>query len=147
MPLESYILQAGVGQDDRPRSDRGKAEMFVEWEDRLTIFDSLVLCRFYRDLYQWGDLAEMLKGITGLDLDSESMKSIAHEISDNTRRFNIREGLTLEDDKLPKRFCNEVLPETGKIITEDQMQELLADYYKARGWDELGRPPQNARQM
>ena len=128
-----------------PDQIAGKAEMFVEWEDRLTIFDALVLCRFYRDLYQWGDLAEMLKGITGLDLDRDSLKSIAGGISDNTRRFNVREGLTPEDDKLPKRFCNEVLPETGKIITEDQMQQLLTDYYKARGWDETGRPPQTAR--
>jgi aldehyde:ferredoxin oxidoreductase len=130
-----------------PDQIAGKAEMFVEWEDRLTIFDSLVLCRFYRDLYQWDDLAEMLKGITGLDLDRDAMKSIARGISDNTRRFNIREGLTMEDDKLPKRFCNEVLPETEKLITEEQMQQLLADYYKARGWDEMGNPPAEPGQV
>ncbi|MEW6137069.1 MAG: aldehyde ferredoxin oxidoreductase family protein [Thermodesulfobacteriota bacterium] len=125
-----------------PDQIAGKAEMFVEWEDRLTIFDTLVLCRFYRDLYQWEDLAEMIKGLTGLDLDRDAMKIIAGSISDNTRRFNVREGLTPQDDKLPKRFCNEVLPETGKIITEEQMDELLKDYYRARGWDEMGRPPE-----
>jgi aldehyde:ferredoxin oxidoreductase len=125
-----------------PDQIAGKSEMFVEWEDRLTIFDSLVLCRFYRDLYQWDDLAMMIRAATGLELDRESMKSIARSISDNTRRFNIREGLTPEEDKLPKRFTTEVLPETGKIITEEQMQQLLADYYQARGWDEMGRPPE-----
>jgi aldehyde:ferredoxin oxidoreductase len=125
-----------------PDQIAGKAEMFVEWEDRLTIFDTLVLCRFYRDLYQWEDLAEMIKGLTGLDLDRDAMKIIAGSISDNTRRFNVREGLTPQEDKLPKRFCNEVLPETGKIITEEQMDELLTDYYRARGWDEMGRPPE-----
>ena len=69
------------------------------------------------------------------------MKSIAKNIADDTRRFNLREGLTPEEDKLPKRFSTEALPETGKIITEEQMQTLLADYYAERGWDEQGKPP------
>ena len=83
----------------------------------------------------------MIKGVTGLDLEKPDMRSIAGAITDNTRRFNVREGLTPEEDKLPKRFCNEVLPETGKIISEEQMDALLKDYYSARGWDEQGRPP------
>jgi aldehyde:ferredoxin oxidoreductase len=116
--------------------------MLAEWEDRLTIFDALVLCRFYRDLYQWEQLAVMIKSVTGLELDRDSMRAIARDIMDNTRRFNLREGLTPADDKLPKRFYTEVLPETGKVITEQDMDCLLADYYKARGWDAAGVPPE-----
>jgi len=127
-----------------PDQIEGKAEMFTEWEDRLTIFDSLILCRFYRDLYQWEELAAMIKGTTGVELEKESMRSIAAAITNNTRRFNLREGLTPEEDKLPKRFHSEALPETGKVITEQQMQELLTDYYRVRGWDEKGRPPEEA---
>ena len=123
-----------------PDQIEGKAEMFTEWEDRLTIFDSMILCRFYRDLYQWEELSTMIKGTTGLDLNKDDMRSIARTITNNTRRFNLREGLTLEEDKLPKRFYNEVLPETGKVITEEQMDQLLSDYYRDRGWDEKGRP-------
>ena len=36
-----------------PDQIEGKAEMLVDWEDRLIIFDCLVLCRFFRDFYQW----------------------------------------------------------------------------------------------
>ncbi len=124
-----------------PDQIEGKAEMLVEWEDRLTIFDALVLCRFYRDLYQWEDLSIMIKGITGLELDRDSMRDIARSISDDTRRFNLREGLSLAEDRLPKRFYREALPETGNVISEEDMEQLLADYYRARGWDEQGRPP------
>ena len=124
-----------------PDQIEGKAEMFAEWEDRLIIFDALILCRFYRDLYQWEELAAMIKAVTGFDLDKEGMRSIARNISDETRRFNLREGLTPEGDKLPKRFHTEVLPETQKIITEEEMDRLLKDYYKVRGWDEEGVPP------
>jgi aldehyde:ferredoxin oxidoreductase len=118
----------------------GKAVEFIKWEDRLTIFDAMILCRFYRDLYQWEQLSTMLKATTGLTLDEDHLQMIASNISDNTRRFNLREGLTSDEDRLPKRFCNEVLPETGKVITEEQMEQLLKDYYKARGWDEEGIP-------
>lgn len=118
----------------------GKAEMFTEWEDRLTIFDTLILCRFYRDLYQWEELSQIIKGITGIELDKEAMRKIAARISNDTRRFNLREGLVPEDDLLPKRFHKEALPETNQIITEDTMKQLLKEYYKARGWDDNGLP-------
>ena len=119
----------------------GKAALVTEWEDRLTIFDTLVLCRFYRDLYQWEELNCILEGTTGLALDKAGMRSIAANITNNTRRFNIQEGLTVEDDRLPSRFHKEAL-ESGKIITEDEMEILLKEYYQSRGWDESGIPIQ-----
>jgi aldehyde:ferredoxin oxidoreductase len=83
----------------------------------------------------------MIRAITGLDLDSEKMRVIAGRITTATRCFNLREGVRPEDDRLPKRFHTEPLPESKKIITEDQMEQLLKDYYRVRGWDENGVPP------
>lgn len=120
----------------------GKARMFVEWEDRLTFFDTLILCRFYRDLYQWDQLSTIIKSTTGMELDVKAMKNIAASVSNDARRFNLGEGLEPQDDMLPRRFYNEALPETGKVITEGQMQRLMADYYEARGWDTNGMPPE-----
>jgi aldehyde:ferredoxin oxidoreductase len=118
----------------------GKADIFTEWEDRLTIFDTLILCRFYRDLYQWEELATIIGAITGLRLDSAAMRRIAADVTDAARRFNIREGLRPIDDRIPERFHREPLPETGKVITTEQMEQLLGDYYRARGWNEKGEP-------
>jgi len=128
------------GLIDPDRID-GKAKMFTEWEDRLTIFDSLILCRFYRDLYQWDELSTMIQATTGMTLNIQGMRNIAAVTLDNIRRFNLREGLTPEDDRIPGRFFREALPETGKIITENQMKQLLTEYYRERGWDEKGEPP------
>ncbi len=129
-----------AGMIDRDQIE-GKAGMFVEWEDRLTVFDCLILCRFYRDLYQWEELGKIIRASTGLDMDKNSMRELASSVADNTRRFNIREGLTVEDDRLPKRFHKDVLPETSQVITEEQMETLLKEYYRARGWSEAGHPP------
>lgn len=127
------------GMVDRDQTE-GKARVFAEWEDRLTVFDTLVLCRFYRDLYQWEQLSEMIRGTTGLDLDVAGMRAIAAAVSDDVRRFNLREGLSVLDDQLPIRFHREPLPETQKVITQEQMDEMLQDYYQARGWNERGEP-------
>jgi aldehyde:ferredoxin oxidoreductase len=124
-----------------PNQIEGKAAMFAEWEDRLTIFDALILCRFYRDLYQWEELMTILYGITGLKLDRSGIRSIAANVADDTRRFNIREGLTPEDDQLPQRFHREAL-KSGKVIKEDEMKILLRDYYQSRGWNKEGIPPE-----
>ncbi|MBW1783813.1 MAG: aldehyde ferredoxin oxidoreductase family protein [Deltaproteobacteria bacterium] len=120
----------------------GKAALFTEWEDRLIILDTLIVCRFYRDLYPWEELITIIKAVTGLELNIEQMRSIANNISSGTRCFNIREGLTPEGDRLPKRFYTEALPETQKVITEKDMEQLLTDYYGLRGWNEEGVPPE-----
>lgn len=121
-----------------PEVIKGKAEIFTQWEDRLTLFDTFVLCRFFRDLYQYEELAQIIEAVTGLELSVDEMRAIARNVIDDTRRFNLREGLKVEDDHLPNRFYKEVLPETGKGISREQMEQMLQEYYLARGWSESG---------
>ena len=123
-----------------PAQIQGKASVFAEWEDLSTVMDTLILCRFYMDIYPWDRLSEVLGAVTGLKLSVTKLRSIAGRIANNTRRFNIREGLTAADDHLPKRFSSEVLPETQKSISREQMAILLREYYAARNWDENGAP-------
>ena len=117
----------------------GKAEMFVDFEDRLTIFDALILCRFYRDLYPWEQIKEIIRLVTGLDVDQKSLQEKAGAITDIVRRFNLREGLEPEDDRLPKSLHRK-LQKTGDLITEQELDYMLKDYYRFRGWNESGQP-------
>lgn len=138
--LRTTFYKAELTEMIDPDQIDDKAQMLAEWEDRLIIFDALILCRFYRDFYPWEKLITMIEGVTGIDVNKEKLRTVAGHISDDTRRFNLREGLTPEEDHLPKRFYRETLPESGKTISQEQMGKLLADYYSARGWDEKGRP-------
>jgi len=116
----------------------GKAEMLTDYEDRLTIFDTLILCRFYRDMYTWEELEKAIGLATGLSATKEELRRKASRVSDLTREFNLREGLTMNDDRLPARFHKEPLP-NGKALRADEMETLLGDYYRLRGWDKEGR--------
>ena len=122
-----------------PDQVENKAEMLIDYENRLNIFDTLTLCRFYRDLYSWDELEHTLEMITGLARSKEELEAIAAHIVDMTRRFNMREGLSQNDDRLPDRFHKEPLPEGGSL-SKEEMEIMLQDYYRLRGWDQQGIP-------
>jgi aldehyde:ferredoxin oxidoreductase len=123
-----------------PDQIEGKAEMFLDFEDRLAIFDTLVLCRFYRDFYLWDRLAEAVGRVTGLAVDEAALKEKARAIATLIRRFNLREGMQPADDRLPPAL-HRALEDSGKALTEDELEFMLKDYYRLHGWDETGRPP------
>jgi len=127
---------AGISPPDEME---GKARVFVDFEDRLNIFDAMIFCRFFRDLYLWDDLREVITATTGMDLSEEDLRKIACHISNATRTFNIREGVTREDDTLPRRFFEEPIEE-GKIFKREDFDRLLTEYYELRGWDKRGVP-------
>jgi len=122
-----------------PDQIEGKAELFIDFEDRLTIFDALIFCRFYRDLYLWEELGETVDAVTGLPSDKTSLKAIAASISNIVRRFNIREGMTADDDWLPKKLFQK-LDKTGEELTTEELAFMRKEYYQLRGWGEDGVP-------
>lgn len=123
-----------------PNQIEGKAELFVDFEDRLTIFDTFILCRFYRDLYPWDVLIEILGAVTGIQANEDALRSRAAAISTLIRRFNLREGLKPEDDWLPKGLFRK-MEKTGHEISTAELDHMLKDYYRLRGWNEIGIPP------
>lgn len=122
-----------------PEQVENKAQMLIDFEDRLNIFDTLILCRFYRDLYPWEELEKTIHGITGLPLSADALREVAASITTMTRQFNINEGWRPEDDRLPKRLHNEALP-SGKTLSIEEMAYMLKDYYRLRGWNNKGIP-------
>ena len=113
----------------------GKAELFTDFEDRHTLFDSLILCRFFRDLYPWERLAVLIKATTGMELDKKQLQKMALGITNKAREFNLREGMTAAADTLPERFFKEKLEDSGKVLLKSDFDKMLSDYYKIKGWD------------
>jgi aldehyde:ferredoxin oxidoreductase len=117
-----------------PDKIEGKAEVFIDFEDRLTLFDTLILCRFYRDIYPWELLGTLISASTGIDGSQENLQKIAGAIASKVRAFNLREGMTKEQEQLPKAF-HKKLEDTGAVITEDEFGTLLKDYHALREWN------------
>ncbi len=116
-------------------SAAGKAEVVLDFEDRHTIFDTLIFCRFYRDMIGWENLPPVIHGLTGLELDKAGLQAISARIAGDVRRFNLREGMTPADDTLPGRFLREPLQPSGETLSEAELQHMVAEYYALRGWE------------
>jgi aldehyde:ferredoxin oxidoreductase len=137
--LRCTVFKAELTGQIEPDQIEGKAEIFLDYEDRLTLHDALITCRFYRDIYLWEGLAKIIYGTMGMKLDNNGLKRIAANIRNLTQRFNLREGITKKDDNLPKRFFTEPIS-GGKVIKPEELEQMLQDYYRLRGWNDIGIP-------
>ena len=137
--LRSTFYKPELAGFIKPDAIEGKAAMFIDYEDRLNIFDTLILCRFFRDLYTWEELEKVISLVTGLDASKQALTRRAATVADMTRTFNLREGLTPAHDRLPARLHREPLPD-GRALREDELSFMLDEYYRLRGWSAEGRP-------
>lgn len=85
-------------------------------------------------------LAVVMSAATGVEYTPERLIKAGERIYNLERLFLIRAGFTKADDTLPPRMLNEPMPEgpaKGQVVELDVM---LPQYYRARGWDEAGVP-------
>jgi aldehyde:ferredoxin oxidoreductase len=109
----------------------GKAAQVIDYEDRAALFDSLILCRFFRDLIVWDELGALIAAATGLAMTREELEGLANEVTLATRRFNLREGLTAADDTLPPRLLRESTAE-GMSLGPEDLALMVGEYNAVR---------------
>jgi aldehyde:ferredoxin oxidoreductase len=117
-----------------PHQIEGKAAMLLDYEDRLAIYDTLILCRFFRDLFFWDELGQIVKGTMGLALKEEDFRTIARTIALTIREFNLNEGMKPEDDCLPDHFFKTPVGKNRSIMKRGEFARLVEDYYGLRGY-------------
>jgi aldehyde:ferredoxin oxidoreductase len=130
-----------------PYTVEGKAEMVKGLYDENCILHSLLVCdmpaKFIplaREVY-----AQYFEAVTGQPISLEELRLMADRIETLIRMFNVREGFSRKDDKLPYRTLNEPLldgPAKGQFIGEENFNRMLDEYYDLRGWDPNGIPRQ-----
>ncbi len=121
-----------------PDAIEGKAELIIDFEDRLTLQDSFILCRFYRDIYPWEEMLRIIALTTGMNVSREEMQRIAANIRNAVRMFNFREGMTAADESLPRRFFEEPIGSRKVVVKREEFEKMKQDYYRLRGWNERG---------
>lgn len=122
-------------------------------QNNTAVGDSLVLCRFIHER-SFGTqinetLAEALSYVTGWDITKQELTEIGERIYTLERLINVSRGIDRKSDILPYRVMNEPIPEgpsKGWLCTNDDLQKMLDEYYKLRGWDENGIPTKETLQ-
>jgi aldehyde:ferredoxin oxidoreductase len=122
---------------DRRHATLDSVRHAIETEDRAALMDSLILCKFLRGVFAdfYGEAAEMLQHVTGWDVTAEELHETARRIVATKREVNVLAGWTPDEDTLPDRFLNAPLPNDGAaVLTRERLQQLVAEYYRQRGW-------------
>lgn len=83
--------------------------------------------------------AEVYKRITGIKMTTGKFLQIGERGYNIERMFNIREGMSGDDDALPKRLTDS-LQESNLPDSYVPLKQMLPRYYRIRGWDEKGIP-------
>ena len=120
-----------------------KAEILKHEQDYLSGLDTLVKCDFGSFGITPQSYARMFSAATGRAVTADFFDRMGERIWNQIRLFNLREGLTASEDRLPARITNDPLPggpHKGQRIRPADMAAMLNDYYRLRGWDARGQP-------
>ncbi|UCC33772.1 MAG: aldehyde ferredoxin oxidoreductase family protein, partial [Candidatus Bathyarchaeota archaeon] len=79
------------GDIDRLAYD-GKAAHLKELEERFAICDTMIFCRFLRDVYDLNTLAKATELLAGFRLNQGEIRLLGEKTINLARAFNVREG-------------------------------------------------------
>ena len=144
----AYSEVFGVPEKLDPLTFEDKPRLVHRYEDAFTVIDAAGLCVFLAVRYLFDPDLEMrparLTGLmnyaTGAGYTEESLMGAGERVFNLERMFLLSAGFSKADDTLPKRMLEEPLPNgpgKGHVVELDQM---LPEFYRLRGWDEDGIP-------
>ena len=131
------VTEAVPADDIGPR----KVALFRLQQLKRIMADCATICLFLP--YSVQQMTEAIMGATGWDTGVVEQLQIAERVLTMARQFNLREGLTADDDKMPDRFFQ---PKTDGILASKEFDRAAFDrakkyYYALMGWDrETGIP-------
>lgn len=133
--LRSLVIRQNQGEKIKDIAQQVKIN-----EDFYALRDALIVCWYTcgnPQIFTVKDFAQVLPVVTGLKVFSQEkeLMKIGERIVNLKRAFNLREGLRVEDDTLPRRFLKEVMVTKKGERRIAKIKPLLNYYYELRGWN------------
>ena len=82
--------------------------------------------------------AKLYSACTGWDITPKEIMKAGERIFNMMKAYMVREGFSRKDDDWPDRFYDEAVPDgpaKGAILSREDVQRLLDEYYELMGWD------------
>lgn len=116
----------------------GRVQQVITLQDYREVYNSLVMCN-YASL-PLGIMTNLLMAATGWELSTGDVLQMGRNSSNIKRALNCELGLQPTEDRLPS-LVTRPLPEGAAAGKKLELEGLLQEYYRLRGWDpESGRP-------
>ncbi len=130
--VASEVLGIPVKTD--PLVTEGKAELVKAFQDATAAVDSAGLCVFTTFAWSMENIAPQVDAACDGDWSVDRMLEVGERIWNLERDFNMRAGMTADQDTLPKRLLKDaanVGPAKGRV---NDLDKMLPEYYELRGW-------------
>jgi len=144
--VENAAMKGAPSGLDVPPLDRytytGKGKYEVICRNKNHLLNASGVCYFSQYVLPWDWLDKSLSAVTGWQLSPEEITTMCERISAMRQVFNLREGLSPKDFKLPGRAIGDPPLKDGPTanITVDA-DTMVSEYYQALDWDpETGKP-------
>ena len=128
-----------------------KIEFALKTQYTYSAADTVSICQFvYGPGWQLlgpQDMADLMSAATGWDVTVEEMQEIGRRRLNLMRAYNAREGLTRDQDTLPKKLFKKALQggrSDGILLEDAELQAGLDMYYEQAGWDVTSGTPTRA---
>ncbi|MHB1415256.1 MAG: aldehyde ferredoxin oxidoreductase family protein [Chloroflexota bacterium] len=117
-----------------------KRAEIVRWhEDCYAATDALGFCSFATTSIYAVDaalMAALYEAALDLPMSEDDLMLAGRRVTTLEKAFNVREGATRADDRLPWRLMNEESPDRpGAINSQAELDGMLDEYYALHGWD------------
>ena len=126
--LESF----GIKMIDFYQDDKEMAIISALTQDYRAIYNSMILCNMTTLLPEI--IIELINAGTGLNFNIAEFKRLGERIYMMKRMFNLKMGISPEDDKLPQILLNPV-NEGGSAGKTPNFEKLKNAYYNYRTFD------------
>ncbi len=150
-PFERVLSAPSLGiPEPMPRDTaQGKGAMVANLQNWMALMDSLKLCKFsVMGGFQPEHMVEWANAVTGWGHDLAGWLRTGERICNLRRAINARLGASRVDDTLPARLLFHRRGEGGAPDSLPPFGPMLADYYAARHWTEMGLPtPELLREL
>lgn len=132
---------------DRLSLGPDKVRLFKYLQLWWNLLDCLCVCKFViaphgAGVFKINHLVDIVNAVTGWNTSLLELMMASDRSISLAREFNLREGFTKEDDRLPVRFYEplEFGPRKGARVSERDLNEAISIYYGMMGWDRTGKP-------
>jgi len=119
---------------------QGKSSFVILNQNSNAAIDSLVVCKFTNMGVADEYFARVLSAVTGIQYATTDMIKVGERVWNLERLYNNREGFTVKDDTLPPRLLTEAPVDGPSKGWVSNLEPMLKEYYRTRGWDENGIP-------
>lgn len=125
----------GVPYKTDPLEWKGKGELTKLLQDVHAVSDSFDLCKFSAFAEGVEEYLDQFNAMTGLNYTAEELLRCGERIYNLERYFNNLAGIGEGSDTLPERFLKEPSTVPGSEGHVCELDLMLEEYYKARGWE------------